>query len=88
MYDKETFIDGLPEAMSRIATLLDLHHKMSETDSQLMTTDYSEWNFKVDRIMANFKKTLQRCQAISTDTKEVGVFAKSIDSLWLGKTLG
>ncbi len=91
MYDKETFIDGLPEAMSRIAKSADIHRQMHKADSQPMSTDYSDWEPELDRIMKNFKKTLLRCKNTSTNPKEIkepGVFAKGIGYLKLRNNAG
>lgn len=55
---REAFIDGLAEAMIRLAESVELRCRMGEASTQRVAKNYFDWESKTDRVIEILKETL------------------------------
>jgi glycosyltransferase involved in cell wall biosynthesis len=59
---KEDFVNGLAEAMIRLAELPELRQRMSKASIERVRTSYFDWDSKVERVIEVFEETIAQKQ--------------------------
>ncbi|XHX79914.1 MAG: glycosyltransferase family 4 protein [Stenomitos frigidus ULC029] len=67
---RQGFVDGLAEAMLRLAASPELRHKLGQGSAKRVTESYFDWDSKTDRILEIMRETLQQTeQSVATTNR-------------------
>lgn len=74
----KAFVDGLAQAMIKLAKSPELRYQMGNASSQKVTNNYFDWDGKIDRIIEIFQETLLRHKQSNVEQqKEAIAFEKN-----------
>ncbi|MBW4694002.1 MAG: glycosyltransferase family 4 protein [Lyngbya sp. HA4199-MV5] len=76
---EEAFVNGLAEAMIRLAQSPDLREQMGEASKHRVRTNYLDWDAKVDRVVEVFEEAIAQ-QTLKPAPEVAGRMAQSVVS--------